>query len=94
MKLNPEPAHYHEALAKVFRMWKTLPRFTPAELGSIRTRVMICAGEHDLIRRDHSKALAGAIPRAKLWIVPRASHSAMFEQPALVNARVLEFLAR
>ena len=69
-------------------------RFTPDELGSIRTRVMICTGDHDVIRPDHTQALARAIPNATLWIVPDASHSAMFEKPALVNARVLAFLAR
>jgi pimeloyl-ACP methyl ester carboxylesterase len=94
MKLNPEPAHYDSALSKVLHMWKTLPRFPTEELGSIRTRVMICAGEHDVIRPDHTQALARAIPNAIVWVVPNASHSAMIEQPALVNARVLAFLAR
>jgi pimeloyl-ACP methyl ester carboxylesterase len=75
-------------------MWRTLPAFTPSELASIRARVMICAGEHDLIRLDHTQALVHAIPRAIMWIVPGASHSAMSEKPALVNARVLAFLAR
>jgi len=93
MKLNPQPAHYDSALGKVLHMWKTEPRFTAKELGSIRTRAMICAGEHDVVRPEHTRALAHAIPEAKLWIVPKASHSAMMEQPALVNAKVLEFLS-
>jgi pimeloyl-ACP methyl ester carboxylesterase len=93
MKLNPEPAHYDSALGKVLHMWKTEPRFTAQELGSIRTRAMICAGEHDVVRPEHTRALAHAIPGAALWIVPKASHGAILEQPALVNARVLEFLA-
>ena len=92
MKLNPEPAHYEVALGKVLVLWKTLPRFTPAELASIRTRVLICAGENDLIRRDHTQALVKAIPNARMWIVPAASHSAMIEKPDLVNPRVLAFL--
>lgn len=92
MKLNPEPAHYEVALGKVLVLWKTLPKFTPAELGSIRTRVLVCAGENDLIRLDHTKALVKAIPNAKMWIVPAASHSAMIEKPELVNPKVLAFL--
>jgi pimeloyl-ACP methyl ester carboxylesterase len=36
--------------------------------------------------------LARAIPGARLWIVPDASHSAMMERPALVNRVVLGFL--
>ena len=92
-KLNPQPENYAVAMAKVIRMWKTEPRFTPAQLRSIRARTLICAGEHDVIRPDHTRALARAIPKASLWIVPKASHSVMMEKPDLVNARVLEFLA-
>jgi len=91
--LNPEPAHYEVAMNKILEMWRTLPQFTPAELGNIRARTLICAGDHDLIRPEHSAALARAIPGAQLWIVPGASHGAMIEKPELVNPRVLAFLA-
>jgi pimeloyl-ACP methyl ester carboxylesterase len=90
--LSPEPDQYREAMTKILDMWRTEPRFTPAELGSIRAKTMVCAGEHDVIRPEHSEALARMIPGATLWIVPGASHSAMIERPDLVNPRVLEFL--
>ena len=92
-KLNPQPEHYEVAMNKILELWRTLPRFTPAELGRIRARTLICAGEHDVIRPEHSAALAAAIPGAESWIVPGASHSAMQERPDLVNPRVLAFLA-
>lgn len=91
--LNPEPEHYRAAMDKILDMWRTQPRFTPAELGSIRARTLICVGEHDLIRPEHTAALAAAIPGAQIWTVPGASHSAMIERPDLVNPRVLAFLA-
>jgi pimeloyl-ACP methyl ester carboxylesterase len=91
-KLSPQPEHYAVAMAKIIHLWKTLPHFTPAELHSIRARVLVCAGEHDLIRRDHTETLARSIPGAQMWIVPGASHGAMQERPDLVNPRVLEFL--
>ena len=93
-KESPEPAHYELAMTKIIRLWRTLPRFTQAQLHSIQARVLVCAGDHDVIRPAHTKALAHAIPGAQLWIVPNASHSAMQEKPDLVNARVLEFLSR
>ena len=93
-KMSPEPAHYEAAMAKILHMWKTEPRFTHAQLASIRARVMVCAGDHDLIRREHTEEIAHSIPGARLWIVPGASHGAMIEKPAEVNARVLEFLSR
>ena len=94
MALSPEPGNYDVAMAKILRMWKNEPSFTQKQLGSIRAKTLICAGEHDLIRRDHTEALAKAIPKADLWIVPGASHGAIQEKPEEVNAKVLEFLAR
>ncbi|HYC13356.1 MAG TPA: alpha/beta hydrolase, partial [Stellaceae bacterium] len=90
--LSPRPDGYREVMTKILEMWRSEPRFTPAELGSIRAKTLICAGEHDVIRPEHTEALARAIPRATLWIVPGASHSAMIERPDLVNPRVLDFL--
>jgi pimeloyl-ACP methyl ester carboxylesterase len=92
--MNPEPDHYEAAMTKIIEMWRTLPRFTAEQLHSIRAKTMICAGDHDLIRPEHTAALAAAIPGAATWIVPDASHSAMSEKPDLVNAKVLEFLKR
>lgn len=91
-ELAPDPSHYEAAMEKVLRMWRTEPRFTPAQLGSIRARTLVCAGENDVVRREHTEALARAIPRAKLWIVPGATHSVILEQPELVNRKVLRFL--
>lgn len=89
---SPEPEHYEVALQKLLTMWKTQPQFTDAELHSIRAKTLVCAGENDLVRPEHTRALAQAIPGASLWIVPGATHGAMIEKPAEVNARVVEFL--
>ena len=93
-RLSPQPEHYAEAMSKIIAMWRSQPRFTLRELRSIRAKALVCAGEHDLIRREHTEQLARAIPRAAVWIVPGATHGAMLEKPRQVNARVLEFLAR
>lgn len=88
----PDPSHYKVAMNKVIELWRTQPSYTPQELHKIRVRTLIVAGEHDLVRRDHTEALAKAIPGSRLWIVPGASHSAMQEQPELVNRVALRFL--
>ena len=92
--LNPQPENYEAAMNKMLEMWRTEPRFTPLGLASIRVPTLVCAGEHDVVRREHTLALAEAIPTAESWIVPGASHAAMLERPDLVNPRVLGFLAR
>jgi pimeloyl-ACP methyl ester carboxylesterase len=93
MALSPEPGQVVDALGKILRMWKEEPRFTPAQLGAIRAKTMICAGENDVVRRDHTDSLSRMIPMAKEWIVPAASHSALQEKPAETNAKILEFLS-
>jgi pimeloyl-ACP methyl ester carboxylesterase len=93
-RLNHEPDHYEEAMYKILEMWRTLPRFSLAGLHSIRAKTMIGARDHDLIRPEHTAALARAIPGAVMWIVPNASHSAMIERADLVIPRVLEFLKK
>jgi pimeloyl-ACP methyl ester carboxylesterase len=90
-QLNPEPAHYAEAMNKIIAMWRTLPRWSPVDLHTIRAKCLICAGDRDVIRRDHTEQLARAIPGARLWIVPDASHSAMIERWEIVNPKVLGF---
>jgi len=81
------------AMNKVIALWRDEPNWNAADLGRIRARTLIVAGEHDVVRPDHTEALARAIPGAQLWIVPGASHSVLQEQPDLVNPRILSFLA-
>ena len=90
---NPEPDHYEAAMDKILEMWRTEPNFTSRELAGIRAPTLVCAGEHDVVRREHTLALAAAIPSAESWIVPGTSHGAMLERPDLVNPRVLAFLS-
>ena len=90
----PDPAHYEAAMSKILDLWRSDPRLPPALLHRIRAKTLICAGDQDLIRREHTEAIARAIPGAKLWIVPDANHSVMIEKPEVVNPRVLEFFAK
>jgi len=92
-ELAPDPSHYEAAMEKILAMWRTEPNFTLEQLGSIRARTLVCAGENDLIRREHTEELARAIPRARLWIVPGGTHSVLLEQPEVVNRKVRRFLA-
>jgi len=90
----PDTTHYEAAMNKIIALWRTQPNYTAEELRRIRARTLIAAGEHDVVREEHTRALAAAIPGARLWIVPGASHSVIQEKPDLVNRTVLEFLQR
>lgn len=93
-KLSPQPDHYEAAMNKILDMWRSQPDWSVEQLHRIRARCLICAGDRDLIRPEHTAQLANAIPDAEMWIVPNASHSAMIERFDLVNPRVLAFLRR
>jgi pimeloyl-ACP methyl ester carboxylesterase len=59
----------------------------------IDTRVAIICGERDLITPpDHSRAIADALPKAELVIVPEAGHQALMERPDLVNPPLLRLV--
>lgn len=90
--LSPEPGRYEEVMNQIIELWRTQPRMTIEQLHAIRVPVLVVAGEHDVVRPEHTRAMARSIPGARLWIVPGASHSVMFERPAEVNRAVLEFI--
>jgi pimeloyl-ACP methyl ester carboxylesterase len=89
----PDPKHFPVLVKKIEHMISTEPHYTLADLSRIRARTAIVAGEHDLIFRAHTDALAHAIPGAKEIIVPGASHAGPLEQPDAYNKIVLDFLA-
>jgi pimeloyl-ACP methyl ester carboxylesterase len=90
----PDSSHYEEAMNKVIALWREEPNWNEADLARITAPVLVVAGEHDVVRPDHTEALARAIPHSTLWIVPGASHSVLQERPDIVNPRVLSFLSQ
>ncbi|HLZ76672.1 alpha/beta hydrolase [Phenylobacterium sp.] len=91
-RLSPTPDQWPVFYGKVVQMWRTEPHDTPAELARIRAPVLVIAGEHDAIRREHTDALAKTIPNAKEVIIPAATHFAPLTHPQAVDAAILAFL--
>lgn len=56
------------------RLMLTQPHITKEMLGAIRTPTVILAGERDIIREQHTRAIAAAIPGCKLEILPGEDH--------------------
>ena len=51
-----------------------------------RVETVVVAGTDDRIApAEHSRAIAAAVPSARLWVIPRAGHVAMLEWPEVVN---------
>lgn len=68
------------------------PRIPLRALGRIDVPVAVLAGEHDMIRREHTEAIAAALRSGTCVIVPGADHSFPMSDPAAFAARVRTFL--
>jgi pimeloyl-ACP methyl ester carboxylesterase len=91
--IAPDPSHFPVMVRKIMVMVKTEPHYTIAELGRIKAKTLIVAGENDLILRQHTDALAHAIPGAKEIIVPGATHLGPLEAPETYTKIAQDFLA-
>jgi pimeloyl-ACP methyl ester carboxylesterase len=87
-----DPDRSRQLRARVWKMWRTEPNYTAADLGRISAPVLVIAGEHDVIRRAHTDALTRAIPGAKELIVLGAGHAAPMQDPVAVDRAILLFL--
>jgi 3-oxoadipate enol-lactonase len=74
--------------------WQAISELdTHPRLKEIRVPTLVITGEGDVSAPvSRAEAMAGAIPGARLHVVPGAPHMAPLEQPALFNAAVLAFL--
>ncbi|HUR69367.1 MAG TPA: alpha/beta fold hydrolase [Candidatus Thermoplasmatota archaeon] len=62
-------------------------------LPQLRVPTLLVVGEHDPITPpEASKAMAAAIPGARLQVIPGAAHLSPVEQPEAVNAALLAWL--
>jgi pimeloyl-ACP methyl ester carboxylesterase len=63
------------------------------DLGKIRHKTMVIAGEEDqLVPLSAARKLASVIPNAELRIIPAAGHTALLENPAMYSSLVKGFL--
>jgi len=78
--------------AKVRRMAIDEPHIDVAALESITAPTLIMAGDHDIIRDEHTVEIYHHLPNSQLAIFPNATHMVPFDDPALFNATVERFL--
>jgi pimeloyl-ACP methyl ester carboxylesterase len=63
------------------------------DIAGITQPTLVMVGDDDLIRLAHTCSLYEALPRARLAVVPGASHALPIEQPELVARLIADFLA-
>jgi pimeloyl-ACP methyl ester carboxylesterase len=64
-----------------------------SELGLISVPTLVLVGEDDVISPpSEAREIAGALPVARLVVIPAAGHLAPYENPSAVNDAILRFL--
>jgi pimeloyl-ACP methyl ester carboxylesterase len=77
---------------KVTGMMLEEPHIELEALAGITAPTLVIAGDHDLIRDEHTIAIFQQIPNSQLAILPNATHMVPYDDPATFNAVVERFL--
>ena len=94
-RLSPTPGGFKAFLDNISHMWASEPHFTEAQLRGIKVPTWIVDADHDeAIKRENTDTMASLIPGAGELILPRVSHFAFLQDPALFNATLLHFLSQ
>ena len=91
--LSTTPDDYNDFKQAIHIMQQTEPNYTPDQLKTIKTPVLIVLGEFDeFIKKEHNEYLVKTIPTARLLILSGVSHFAPLQKPDYFNKHLLEFL--
>jgi pimeloyl-ACP methyl ester carboxylesterase len=90
----PNRGHWPSIYRKVVTLWRTQPHYSLDELGRIKAPTLVVAGQFDIVKRQHTDELAGAIPHSEELIVQGATHAVPTDKPEIVNRAILRFLDR
>ncbi|HTY64200.1 MAG TPA: alpha/beta hydrolase [Acidobacteriota bacterium] len=76
---------------KVTQMMLVEPHIDAKALETITAPTLVLAGDHDVIRDEHTLEIYHHIPNSQLCIFPDATHMIPYDEPARFNAAVERF---
>lgn len=91
-RLSPDKSRIPLIKKKLESLMANYPNFTTDQLKTIKVPFLIVVGDHDAINIDQTINLFKNLPKAQLFIAPRASHLVLIEYPELVNSVMINFL--
>lgn len=68
------------------------PNISDNDLQKIKNPVLVIAGDNDEIKLEHTKKIAKKIENSKLQIIQNSTHNVPFDQPKILNNKILNFL--
>ncbi|AZA60332.1 alpha/beta fold hydrolase [Chryseobacterium indoltheticum] len=87
---NPEKLNERRLLKLMLKE----PNISEKQLNKIQSKVLVIAGEKDVIKQSHTEFLAKQIPNSELKIYKDATHMIPFENADQLNQDILEFLKK
>jgi pimeloyl-ACP methyl ester carboxylesterase len=91
--LTPQPERAPIVFNKLTDLMLKYPDYSVKDISKINAPTLVIAGDHDLIRDEHTIILFQSIPHSQLLILPGTSHLGAWEKPDLVNQMVDLFLS-
>lgn len=76
---------------KLMQMALTEPHIDPKALEKITAPALVLAGDHDIIRDEHTLEIYHRLPNGELCIFPGATHAIPYDDPVLFNTTVDHF---
>lgn len=76
------------------RMMLYQPNIANKELGKIGCPALVMAGDHDLIRAEHTLKIYQSLPHAELCIFPDSEHGVCQQHPEMFNETVGRFFQK
>jgi len=81
-----------QVLLRHFNLILNQPPIFPEQLHKIKCPTLVMAGDHDVIKPQHTLLIAQSIPKSNLWIAPNAGHGLpVLQHKDKFNAVVDEF---
>ena len=76
---------------KLLQMALAEPHIDPKALETITAPTLVLAGDHDMIRDEHTLEIYHHLPNAELCIFPGATHAIPYDDPVLFDTTVDHF---
>ncbi len=77
---------------KMFNLLANEPHIDPARLRGVTAPTLVMSGDRDVILLTHTVEIYENLPNANLAVLPDSTHAAPYDNPALFNATVDQFL--
>lgn len=83
-----------KAQKKLLNLMVFNPHISTGDLKMVKCPTLVIGGDNDVILPKHTMAIAEAIPRSYLWILPNSGHSTLIVYRDMFNSVVSDFFKK